>query len=138
MDVEDDSWEWLEFAPVPGCYRIDPSFAPFHQLSSSVKSLKISSPISHPHVSNLIRSFPLLEDLHFHGRDSSTVGDDPEELQAAVLSPTPPALNGTHTLCLLEKMVTPRSLLHLPGGLHFENSAFGYMGKEVSVGWSNW
>ena len=144
-DVGGGSWvtsfprvKQLDFA-LSGHGPIDVPFAAFHRLSSSIKSLKITFTIPHPHVFNLILSLPLLEDLELRGKEIPTDGEKSEGQQTAVSSPTSPALTGTLILLLFAGMVrVPSSLLDLPGGLHFRKLGLCSMRREVYFGRLYW
>ena len=101
---------------------VDESFIPFHLLAPSLKSLSVTGIILFPHIFNLIRSLPLLEDLTLHGYDPPHIAkaraSDPP---ITGISSTPPPFTGTFQLELSRGTAeTPRLLLELPGGLHFQ------------------
>ena len=100
---------------------VDESFIPFRLLAPSLKSLSVTGIILFPHIFNLIRSLPFLEDLTLHGYDPPHIekarASGP---QVTGVSSTPPPLTGTFQLELSRGTAeTPRLLLELPGGLRF-------------------
>ena len=99
------------------------SLIPFHNFSP-LKSLCVGSTVlSYSEVFDLIRSFPLLEDLVLMGHDSGR-GGDPNGPQTVIPS-TSPALTGSLTLLIFGGMGnTAQRLLNLPGGLRFRKLGF--------------
>ena len=119
--------ERLEFE-LMGLDSLDIPFAVFQELSPSLKSLSVPPTIPHPHVFNLIRSLPLLENLTLTDFDL-TSRDNPQEQSSAVSPSTSPPLTGTLELRLLDGMVqTPWLFLGLPGGLRFRELKLVYYG----------
>ena len=100
------------------------TLVPFHGLSPVVKSLSMILPtLESPHISNLILSFPLLEDLAvtIDPRTSSDDDDgDSDWLPPAAQPLSTPVFTGSLKI-LLERGMKHIShwLLALPGGIHF-------------------
>ena len=91
------------------------SLVQLHGLSSTLKSLRLHySSIQLSEVLNLIRSFPLLEDLWLQSNPVSIQNDDDEW----DTPPTSPKFTGSLYLSGEIHAIT-RKLLDLPGGLHF-------------------
>ena len=102
------------------------SLAPFHQFSSTLKSLRMRFYfLPYPEIFDLVRSSPLLEDFALSGRNpSSSYGGDIYGQRAAIRS-TSPAFTGCLDLRIRGGMEhTTRRLLDLPGGLHFRKLVF--------------
>ena len=99
------------------------SLAPFHNFSP-LKSLCLGSAAPpYSQVFNLIRSFPLLEDLVLMGHDPGKDGD-PNGLQTVIPS-TSPALTGSLTLMIFGGMGgMAQRLLNLSGSLRFRKLGF--------------
>ena len=127
--VERLEFELQDLQPFPlsnwglgGPSAVDIPFATFRDtVSCSLKSLSLQWIIPHPHAFNFIHSCPLLESLNLSGIEE-LVDEESSAGQQNVISPSAsPPLTGTLELRLLEKIVeTPRLLLALPGGLHFQ------------------
>ena len=107
------------------------SLVPFHGFSPVLKSLCInSSAFSHPQIFNLIRSFPLLEDVSVRTmlRDSADSGDHGFNKRPTITKPSSsPVFTGSLELRLhvrMEPIVS--SLLSLPGGLRFRRLCFAF------------
>lgn len=97
------------------------SFIPFHELSSSLKSLHVSYTIPHIQVINLILSLPFLEDITLVGYEKSTEEGWPGEPLTVVPLLTTHTLTGTLELLILDGMGgTSRILSGLIGGLRFK------------------
>ena len=95
------------------------SFIPSHGFSPVLKSLRFTVPVPPPsRTTNLILSFPLLEDLAItiHYERSA---DDDDELLTVVQPSCPPVFTGSLELHLKEMGPFTRRLLSLPGGIHF-------------------
>ena len=92
-------------------------FAPFRKFSSTLKSLHVGfTLLSSPQIFDLVRSFPLLEDLALSGCNQDY---GPYELQTTGPSPSP-TFTGSLDLDILGGMGDiARGLLDLPNGLRF-------------------
>jgi len=112
LGVEDGVWQ----------INAEVSLAPFYGLSPTLKSLCVRSiHLPHPQIFDLVRSFPLLEDLSLKGRSS---GSDPHGSQTAIPFTLPP-LTGSLNLAILRGMWNAaRQLLDFPNGLHFRKLVF--------------
>ena len=127
IDARDGRWirgfshvERLGFVlPGPTHSTIHIPFATLLRLSSTVKCLFVTFNVPHPHMFNLIRSLPLLEDLTLSGHDIILTNTGFGAIQAPIKSASPP-LTGCLELYLFEgeTLETTRQLLALPGGLH--------------------
>ena len=95
-------------------------FVPFHKFSPTLKSFRlISTTPLYSEVSNLICSFPLLEDLNLTGGDW-LLGDDDLHGPQAIPPLTSPAFTGSLELYQMRRMAPiTHWLLSLPGGIHF-------------------
>ena len=90
---------------------------PFHGFSPILKSLSMAyAGLPYSQIINLIRSFPLLEDVSVDTIDCDGLDEQPTIIQPS----TSPALTGSLQLCVRARMdpVVSR-LLSLPNGLHF-------------------
>ena len=103
------------------------SLIPFHGFSPALKSLtlRVASDVAFtpPQIFNLIRSFPLLEDLSLktRGRDPTENGDHGLNERQAITKSSP-AFTGSLELSSHVGMGPFASrLLALPSGLHFRN-----------------
>ena len=94
------------------------TLAPFHKFSPVLKSLRVDSAIlSCSQTFNLVRSFPLLEEVGHNGWEGD--GNDLHEQRTVVTSTSGPVFTGTLELLLGGFGSTARRLLDLPGGLRF-------------------
>jgi hypothetical protein len=95
-------------------------FVPFHRFSPALKSFRlISTTLLCSEVSDLICSFPLLEDLNLAAGDWP-LGDDDLHGPHAVPPLTSPAFTGSLELYQMRRMAPiTHWLLSLPGGIHF-------------------
>ena len=100
---------------------LEVALAPFHKFSPVLKSLRVDSAIlSCSQTFNLVRSFPLLEDLALVGHNGwEGDGNDLHEQRTVVTSTSGPVFTGTLELLLGGFGSTARRLLDLPGGLRF-------------------
>jgi hypothetical protein len=97
------------------------SLAPFQGLSPTLRSLHLI--YTSLDVSDLICSFPLLEDLTLtHPSQGSDTRNPP---------PTSPKLTGTLNLNIFEQSPVVRRLLDLPGGLHFIKITVGCINADA-------
>ena len=105
----------------------NPSLAPFHKFSPTLKSLSADfSSLPCVQVFDLVRSFPLLEDLALTGRSLSSGDGDSHGSQTAVPSNSP-ALTGSLDFHIFGRMGDAMlRLLDLPNGLHFRKVAFAW------------
>ena len=92
----------------------------FHTFSPTLKSLRLARlALSCSQVFNLVRSFPLLEDLTLICGDCSLDDDDPHESRTVVPS-TSPVFTGVLELLLWNGIKDiSHQLLSLSGGIHF-------------------
>ena len=97
------------------------SFTPFHQFSTSLRSLRVTSTLlPQSQVFDLIHSLPLLEDLALDGRHVWASNDDEFDGPPTVLPSTSPTFTGTLELILRQGGTgIVRQLLDLLNGLHF-------------------
>ena len=96
------------------------SLAPFRKFSPTLKSLFVHAFfLPGPQVFNLIRSFPLLEDLGLIGSTVNTGHHETDELPTFASSPTSPALTGFLDIVIEELSSVVRPLLALQNGLRF-------------------
>ena len=114
---------------------VDPgvSLAPLYKFSPTLKALCMYFVIlPRPQIFNLVRSFPLLEDLVLEGHESSRFHD--EDPDGPLYSTSPP-LTGTLDLDIREGIGhTTRWLLSLPNGLHFRKLALSWY-QEGDIRW---
>jgi len=104
------------------------SLAPFHNFSPTLKSLHVGHTLfRYPRLFDLVRSFPLLENLSLACRRGAWFRvNDPNEPQTVVPS-TSPALSGNLDFHVFGGAgMTARQLLHLPNGLHFQCLALSW------------
>ena len=99
------------------------SLAPFHNFSLALKTLRVTCFLLRPpRVIDLIRSFPLLEDLTLIGHDPKIDDNERDGPHTDVPSSASPKLTGTLKLFLFGGVaVTLRQLLDLPNGVHFRS-----------------
>ena len=112
------------------------SLAPFHNFSSTLKSLCMQFLIlPYPQIFNLVHSSPLLEDLALFGLSpSSNDGGDFQGQQAAIPF-TSLAFTGCLELHIRRGIGHPaRRLLDLPGGLRFRKLALSWF-QEDDLRW---
>jgi len=85
------------------------SLAPFHGLSPTLKSLRVDSVVLQcPRVFDLVRSFPLLEDLSLLGDDNPLDNDnDPHGPRSVIPSTSPPLAGSLELSTLLGKRYAP-------------------------------
>ena len=119
----------------PEMYLREPviSLIPFCRLLPTVKSLHVKSAGFPPsRIFDLIRSFPLLEDLAVAGnRDWVDDGDSSDGPLTFDQSSNPPALSGSLKLCLDAGMKPISSrLLSIPGGIHFRKLTLTWHRRE--------
>ena len=95
--------------------------APFHNFSPTLKSLHVDLIVfPYQRLSDLVCSFPLLENLSLAGHYEPWFDDDDSYEPQTVIPSTSPALSGNldfHVLGGVENAA--RQLLDLPNGLHF-------------------
>jgi len=112
--------------PIP--FEVSLSLTPFHNFSSALKSLHVDPIHFHyPRLSNLVRSFPLLENLSLAGRYMARFDDDHPHGPQTVIPSTSPPLSGNlnfHVSGGAGKVA--RQLLDLPNGLHFQHLALSW------------
>ena len=104
----------------------------FHGFSPALKSIHLAfTSLPSSRISNLIRSFPLLEDLTLIGRDcSSGTNDDPQGPQT-VAPPTSPPFTGLLDIFLKRGIQhIARQLLSLPGGIHLRKLVLVWFHEE--------
>ena len=107
-----------------GFKQISISLVPFHRFSPVLRSLRVVSTVLTPsQIFDLLRSFPLLEDLSVTVHNHSLIKDYRFENQPTIIkSSNSPALNGSLQLFSkvgMDPFISP--LLSLPNGLHFRN-----------------
>jgi hypothetical protein len=92
----------------------------FHGFSPALKSLHLAfTNLPSSQISNLVLSFPLLEDLTLIGRDCSLGTDDDLHGPQAITPSTSPPFTGTLDIFLRGGIQhITRQLLSLPGGIH--------------------
>jgi hypothetical protein len=104
----------------------------FQKFSPTLKSLRlVFTALPSSQVSNLVRSFPLLEDLALVGRDCSLGADDNPHGPQAVAPSTSPPLTGPLVIFLrggIKHIVC--QLLSLPGGIHFRKLVLTWFHEE--------
>jgi len=95
--------------------------APFHKFTSTLKSLHVGGLLLPcPQTFNLVRSFPLLEDLSLLGRNKLLGDGDDLHGPRIIISPTSPPFIRSLGLEIFGGMGdTVRYLLDLPNGPHF-------------------
>ena len=99
------------------------SFVPFHGFSLVLKSLYIHQVCAlHSHISGLICSFPLLEDLSVAACCGVECRDDFNEQLAGTLPSSSPPFTGSLELSVgtYSMYLIATGLLSLPSGLHFQ------------------
>jgi len=113
---------------VDPCHRhLSPSevsLIPFHNFSPTLKSLRVDPTLfQYPRLSDLVRSFPLLENLSLAGRYSARFDDDhpqPHGPQTVIPSTSPPLSGNLNFRVFGGAGKVVRQLLDLPNGLHFQ------------------
>jgi hypothetical protein len=113
-----------------------PSLVPLHGLSPVIKSLRVSVPtLPSSRIINLVRSFPLLEDLRLTVMTPPGISADDDDGSGRLLTATqpssPPMLTGSLKLSMeggMEPFI--HQLLTLPGGIHFRKVAFKWFHEE--------
>jgi len=115
------------FGYLPGGLPI--SFVPFHGFSP-VKYLRVDPLILlTPQLSDLIFSFPLLEDLIVYtGARPVNNGEGPNGPQVVTQLSNSPACTGTLILSREAMAYIARRLLSIPGGIHF---------RELALTWTD-
>ncbi|KAF9645263.1 hypothetical protein BDM02DRAFT_604385 [Thelephora ganbajun] len=105
------------------------SFAPFRQLSSSIRSLGVTAfLLPYSRVWDLIRSLPLLEDPTLSGYDD----DDEWDSLPAVSPSASPVFTGTLDFLSFGRMRNiTRRLLDLPDGLRFRRLVFSWCYQDL-------
>ena len=121
IDVEKGDWiQGFSRVERLSASNIFTSFALFCKLSPSLKSLHLSLSFLHPHVFDLIRSLPHLEDLTLISDDLACDDDKLDGPLPLVPSSVSPPLTGSLRLSLGQGIAsTARRLLDLPNGLRF-------------------
>ena len=113
MEIDGRDVEWITVTLVP-----------FYGFSPVLKSLSIAcAALPHSQTFNLIRSFPLLEDISFYMIDCDSTENNDHDLnehQTAIQPSNSPVFTGSLHLCIHVRMdpIVFR-LLSLPNGLHF-------------------
>jgi len=119
-------------------YPREISLAPFYGFSPTLKSLCVRHiHLPDPQIFDLVRSFPLLENLRLRGRNFEAVGNDgdPHRLQTIIPSTLAPSLTGSLDLAILGGVWTAgRQLLDLPNRPHFRKFACLW-DYEEDLGW---
>ena len=106
------------------------SLVPFHGFSPVLKSLRVdSSALTHSQIFDLVRSFPLLEDLSIDAPDRDGWGSNKKP---AFTQPFhSPPLTGSLKLCTHDGMhFIASQLLSLPTGIHFRKLALTWHREE--------
>ena len=113
--------------------RSEISLVPFHNFSPSIKSLHVCFVfLQCPQVFDLIRSFPVLEDLALSGY--SLLGNNPHGPQTDVLSASP-VFTGSLELTMPGGMENAtRRLLDRPDSLRFQKFVFSWF-HEKDLQW---
>ena len=108
------------------------SFAPFHRLSSTLKSLHMVFLIlPYRQIFDLVRSSPLLEDLALFGVSMPSGGGGDSHGPQTATTLTLPPLTGCLELHMRRGMEQPmRHLLDPPGSLHFRKLALSWFGED--------
>ena len=113
---------------------LEVNLTPFHNFSPTLKSLDVGRILfQYPQLSDLIRSFPLLENLSMAGRHKTWFNnDDPHGPQILIPSASP-ALSGNLNFHVLRGAgKAARQLLDLPNGLHFRHISLSWdLGEDV-------
>ena len=105
------------------------SLTPFHNFSPALKSLHVDPFLfQYPKLSDLVCSFPLLENLSLSGHYRPWYHDDNPHGPQTAISSTSPALCGNLNLHVLGGGAegVARQLLDLPNGLHFRHLALSW------------
>jgi hypothetical protein len=99
------------------------SLAPFHNFSPALKTLRVTCFLPGPtRIIDLIRSFPLLENLTLIGLGLDIYDDERDGPHSVVPSPASPKLTGTLKLFIYGGVaVALRQLIELPNGVHFRS-----------------
>jgi len=106
------------------------SLAPFRGISPTLKSLRVYSFFLCPQVFDLVRSFPLLEDLALTGMNNSLDDDGgPHEPQTIIPSTSPP-LTGCLDLITPSMGYAVRRLVDIPNGIHFRKLMLSWFLEE--------
>ena len=113
----------LDHGPTPLTDPLEISLAPFHNFSPALKTLRVTYFLLRPpRVTDLIRSFPLLEDLTLIGHGPNMDDNERDGPHTVVPSPASPKLTGTLRLFLFGGVaVALRQLLDPPNGVHFRS-----------------
>ena len=109
------------------------NLVPFHGFSPAIKSLRVNCvALPSSQLRDLILSFPLLEDLAVIAYSGTSVDDGGSDGSLNVLQPpSSPALTGSLELWAGGGMrPIVRSLLSLPGGIHFRMLTLTWRHKE--------
>ena len=109
-----------------------PPLTPFHKFTSTLKSLHVGGLLLPcPQTFNVVRSFPLLEDLSLLGRNKSLGDGDDLRGSCTIVPPTSPPFIRSLGIYVFGGMGdTVRYLLDLPSGPHFRQLSLLWHYKE--------